>query len=111
MILYIIGFLVLSVYVLWTLYLAVMNLKRVKDTTGLTPINKVLGYPLLFLGLFFDLIVNVFVVSFIFLEFPKELTVTSRLKRHNTYGKGWRKSTAKWFEPVLDPFDPSGDHI
>lgn len=111
MILYLVGFLLFSVYALWTLYLAVMNLKRVKDTGGLTTVTKVLGYPLLFLGLFFDLIVNVFVVSFILLEFPKEFTVTSRLKRHNTEGKGWRKTVAKWFEPILDPFDPSGNHI
>jgi hypothetical protein len=55
-----------------------MNLKRVKDAGDLTTVTKVLGYPLLFLGLFFDFIVNVFVVSFILLEFPKELCKTLR---------------------------------
>ena len=39
------------------------------------------------------------------------MTVTARLKRHNATNTGWRKAVAVWFEPLLDPYDPSGDHI
>jgi hypothetical protein len=109
--LYIVGYLWLAAYLLFIFYLAVMNLKRVKDTVGLSTPVKVLGYPILFIGLLLDFIVNVFLVTFILMELPRELTVTSRFKRHNREGTGWRQAVARWFEPILDPFDPSGDHI
>lgn len=67
--------------------------------------------PLLVIGLVLDLIVNVAVMTVILLELPQETTVTARLKRHNRESSGWRKAVAVWFEPLLDPFDPSGDHI
>jgi hypothetical protein len=98
-------------YALYVFYAAVMNIKRVRDVGKLTIIGKVLGYPTLVVGLFLDLLVNVFVMSFVLLELPRELTVTSRLKRHHKESKGWRLAVVKFFEPVLDPLDPSGDHI
>lgn len=98
-------------YALWILYLAVMNLKRAKDAGLLTPITKALGYPVLFAGLVVNMTINFVVFTVILLEFPRETLVSERLKRHNRNGKGWRKSVAMWFEPLLDPFDPSGDHI
>ena len=100
-----------SFYVLWVLYLAVMNLKRVKDAGLLSPLALVLGYPVFIFGYLLDILVNVFLMTFILLEMPKELTVTARLKRHKQQSTGWRLSIAKWFEPLLDPFDPSGDHV
>jgi hypothetical protein len=51
------------------------------------------------------------VLTLLLLEWPKEMTVTARLKRHNATSTGWRKAVAVWFEPLLDPYDPSGDHI
>jgi hypothetical protein len=33
------------------------------------------------------------------------------MKRHNRSSTGWRLSVVRWFEPLLDPLDPSGDHI
>lgn len=100
----------LSFYVLWGLYLAVMNLKRAKDAGQLSKTALVLGTPILFVGLLVDLFCNV-LLSVPLLELPQELTVTARLKRHNKDVSGWRKSVALWFEPLLDPFDPTGDHI
>jgi len=100
-----------STYLLWIFYLAVMNLKRAKNAGMLTRTAKALGYPVLFVGWILDAFVNVFVLTLVMLELPRELLVTTRLKRHNRYGRGWRKSFARWFEPLLDPFDPSGDHI
>lgn len=103
------GFFIL--YALWVFYLAVMNLKRAKDAGLLTPTAKAFGYPVLFLGLLLDFIANVFVLTLLLAELPREGTVTSRLKRHNATSTGWRKAVAAWAEPLLDPFDPSGDHI
>lgn len=98
-------------YLLWLLFLAVMNLKRVRDAGLLTTTALVLGAPVLLLGLVVDALVNWLVMTIILIELPQEATVTARLKRHNAAGAGWRKSIAAWFEPLLDPFDPSGDHI
>lgn len=98
-------------YALYVFYAAVMNIKRVRDLGKLTLLGKIFGYPTLIIGLILDLIINVFVMTFLLLELPRELTVTSRLKRHHEESTGWRLAIVKFFEPVLDPLDPSGDHI
>ena len=100
-----------STYALWIFYIAVMGLKRARDDKKLTATAKVLGYPVLVVGLILDFFVNVLPMTILLLELPQETTVTSRLKRHNRESTGWRKSVALWAEPLLDPFDPSGDHI
>ena len=98
-------------YGLWIFYAAVMNIKRVRDMGKLTTMGKVLAYPTLVIGLVLDLLVNWLVMTVILVEIPRELTVTSRLKRHHKESTGWRLSVVKFFEPVLDPLDPSGDHV
>jgi hypothetical protein len=98
-------------YGLYVFYAAVMNLQRVRDMGLLTPMGKVLAYPTLVIGLILDLIVNLFVFTVVLLELPQELTVTARLKRHHKESTGWRLAVVKFLEPILDPLDPSGDHI
>lgn len=98
-------------YSLWVLYLAVMNLSRAKSANQLNGKARFFGTPVLIIGLFIDFLINVFCMTIVLLELPRETTVTSRLKRHNRESTGWRKAVAVWFEPLLDPFDPSGDHI
>lgn len=102
---------VIITYGLYVFYCAVMNIKRVRDMGRLTKLGMVFGYPTLIIGLVLDLMVNVFVMSIVLLEIPREFTVTARLKRHHKTSKGYRLAVVKWFEPVLDPLDPSGDHI
>lgn len=101
----------LAFYVLWTLFLAVMNLRRVKLAGQLSGKAKVLGAPLLVLGYLLDFVLNVGPMTLLLMELPRELTVSARLERHNLATSGWGKAVARWFEPLLDPFDPSGDHI
>lgn len=100
----------LSVYVLWVLYVAVMNLKRVRDANQLSRTATALRYPVFIFGYALDIAVNAVVMSVVLLEPPREFTVTARLKRHKN-SNGWRQAVALWFEPLLDPFDPSGNHI
>ena len=100
-----------SFYALWVFFLAVMNLKRVQEEGMLTKTAYALGMPVLGAGLVLDFMVNTFIMTFVLMELPQEFTVTARLKRHNETSSGWRKAVALWFEPLLDPFDPSGDHI
>jgi predicted transporter len=106
-----IGLSLASFYLLWVLFLAVMNLKRVKDAGLLHRKALILGTPVLILGLLVDALVNWFVMTLVLLELPQEVTVTARLKRHNKATGGWRKKVVGWFRPLLDPFDPSGGHI
>ena len=101
----------IATYALWVFYLAVMNLKRVRDQNKLTKTALYLGIPVLWTGVVLDAFVNIFIVSVILWEFPKELLVTARFKRHNAAPSGWRKKIVAWFEPLLDPFDPDGNHI
>jgi hypothetical protein len=106
-----IGVSLLITYALYVWYAAVMNIKRVRDAGKLTKLGMAFGYPTLVIGLVLDLLVNVFVMTIILLEVPQEWTVTSRLKRHHRESTGWRLAVVKFFEPVLDPLDPSGDHV
>lgn len=98
-------------YALWIFYLAVMNLSRAKKAGQLSTTALVLGTPVLIAGYLLDCLVNVFVMTLVLLELPRELTVTARLKRHHKESTGWRLAIVLWFEPILDPYDPSGDHI
>jgi hypothetical protein len=101
-----------SIYALWILYLAVMNLQRARDSGKLTKSAYYLGLPILYTGLLIDFLVNIFILSFIFIDLPKEFLVTSRLKRYVNNKSGWRKKLAIWFAlNLLDSFDPSGKHI
>ncbi len=100
-----------STYALWIFYLAVMSLKIAREADLLTTTAKVLGYPVLFVGYVLDCFVNTTVMTLVLFELPQEMTVTARLKRHNITSRGWRKAVAVWAEPLLDPFDPSGNHI
>ena len=100
-----------STYALWVFFLAVMSLKRAKDAGLLSTTAKVLGYPVLIVGYVLDCFVNFIAMTVLLMEIPQETTVTARLKRHNRESTGWRKSVALWAEPLLDPYDPSYDHI
>lgn len=101
----------LLTYTLWLFYIAVMNLKRVRDEGKLSRFAAILGYPVLFIGLLLDLIVNVVVMTPLLLEMPQEMTVTARLKRHLKESTGWQLAVVHFLKPILDPFDPSGTHI
>jgi hypothetical protein len=113
------GYIVFAVFghiALWILYLAVMNLKRARDTYPNAldnPVIRVLGTATLIVGYVLDFLLNVFVHTVLCLELPKETTISARLKRYNEDVNewAWRRAVAKWFEPLLDPFDPAGNHI
>lgn len=105
-------YLVGSIYVLWLFYLAVMNLAKAKESGTLSKTALYLGFPIFIVGYALDIFVNVFVMSFLFLEVPKEWTVTGRLKRHIYFSPGgWREALASWFcHNLLNSFDPNGRH-
>lgn len=98
-------------YALWGMYVLVMGLKRARDAGTLSRIAYVLGVPILVAGYLLDFIVNVTVCTLLFLEPPRETTVTARLKRHADKDN-WRGRIARWMAAhLLDPFDPDGRHV
>ena len=100
-----------TLYVLWILYLAVMNLKRAYDARTISKVALWLGYPVLLIGLALDALVNIFIMTVVFVELPREWLVTTRLKRHIKGDKSWRKSFSYFIcHTLLNAFDPSGDH-
>jgi hypothetical protein len=100
-----------SLYILWLMYLAIMNLKRVMDDGKMTPVAKYLASPIYYFGWVLDVLVNWVVLSIILLEPPHEYTFTARLKRH-ALNEGYRGKFARWMAVnLLDPYDPSGKHI
>src|SRR3990167_7859072 len=100
-----------SVYALWVLYIAVMGLQRARDAGKLSRVALALGYPVLFVGLALDALVNVFIFTFVLWSIPRELTVTARLTKHIEHGEGWRQGLSLWFaSTLLDAFDPRGIH-
>jgi hypothetical protein len=105
--------LALSPLLLWYLYAVVMALVSARDRYSGTlpwPI-RALGYPALGVGLAIDLLVNVTLCTLIFLELPRELTVSGRLWRISNAESSWRQRTALWLRVnLLDPLDPSGIH-
>lgn len=109
MIYYAIAF-VLLMPVMWTLYLAVMHLDTARRRGTLTTASKVVGYPILFIGLAFDVMFNAVWGSLLFLEPPREWLFTDRVSRWNDDEK-WRGAVARWIcDELLDPFDPRGQH-
>lgn len=100
-----------SIWVLWVMYLACMNLMRARDTGTLTKPAYYFGLTVLYPGLLLDVLVNLFCVTAILLEIPKEWTVSSRVERHCETGQGWRKAVCLFFRlNLLAPFDTSGKH-
>ena len=102
-----------ALYALWIFYAAVMGLKHAKLKGPLNKPLTVLGTPVLVGGYLLDAALNIVVMTVVCLEMPQELTISARLKRYNRDPREcwWRRKVAAIFEPILDPLDPSGDHI
>lgn len=104
-------YLLLSPWLLWMLYACVMRLKQVRDAGKLTLAMKVFGYPALFVGLAIDFVVNVVFGTLVFLQLPREMTLSTRLWRLSNGEPSWRQRWALWIRTqLLDSIDPSGIH-
>ena len=75
-------------------------------------VSKFIAYSILPVGLLADVLFNFTWGSIIFLEPPKELLMTTRLKRHLAdHKKDWRDRNANWFcKEFLNVYDPTGKH-
>lgn len=109
---------VLDTWALWVLYLGVMNLDRVYDAGQFPPGAERVARLTLFVGYIQDFVYNIVWASVLFLDPPRELLVTSRLRRYK-YGdrnlpsvSGWRLALTYWFvDNALDPYEHDGQHV
>lgn len=95
----------------WAIYVLVMGLYRAYLAKRLTPLTIALSVPILAVGYAMDALTNLTLASLIFAEPPREVLVTTRLKRHIAESAGWRFVLALYVcDNLLDVFDPTGDH-
>ena len=102
--------LILSLWAFYVFYLACMSLYRGHKQGTLTLASKVMGYPIMAVGLVLDVAMNVTVFSIVFMELPREWLVTARLKRHIKQHTIRAKVASFLCEQLLSPFDVDGNH-
>lgn len=106
-----IAYALLAFWLLWVLFLATMNLAQSKAEGKLHGFALWAGYTVLAVGLLVDLVVQITVATVMWLEFPREWTVSGRVERLCREGHGYRLGLALWFRrTLLAPFDRSGGH-
>lgn len=97
-------------WLMWLIFVCMMRLQEVRDAGKLTLAQKILGYPVLVFGLALDFVLNVTIGSLVFLEVPREMTLSARLWRLSN-GDGWRQKPALVIRVgLLDSIDPEGVH-
>ena len=88
-----------------------MGMVRAHKENKLNPVLWGMCVPFIVISLIVDFLNNVFVFTFLFAEFPKELTVTERLKRH-VKKYTFRGKVARFIgDTLLNAFDPTGNHL
>lgn len=106
-----VAYCLLTFWMLWVFYLAMMSLWRAQRAGTIGRVAFIPGYFTLLIGVLLDVLVNVTLMSIVFLELPSQWLVTQRLKYHNLHGQGWRQRLARWVcKNLLDAFDPTGCH-
>lgn len=101
-------------WLFWGVYVLVMGLYRAQLSGHLTGVALALSLPFVVLGYALDVATNLLLAPLLFLDWPRELLLTSRLKRYmgtQPPARRWQRTLAWWIcDHLLDPFDPSGRH-
>lgn len=107
----ILGLVLLDLYVFFIMYVSAMGMIRAHREGKLNTILWVLCVPWVVISWVIDVIHNLTLFTILYCEFPRELTVTERLKRHVSEHT-FRGKLSRWIaETVLNPFDYSGNHV
>jgi len=87
-------------------YVYIMRLRQKRDEGRLPSVMAIMIYPVVILGVIYDVLFNIFVGSVMFIELPQEWLFTARLKRIKKEDS-WKAPIAKWFcTHLLNPHDP-----
>lgn len=106
-----IGLFLADLYLFFIMYVAGMGMVRAHAEGKLNGVLWVLCLPFVALSWVIDVLHNVTVFTLIFVELPRELTVTERLKRHVTQ-QTFRGKLARWIaDTLLNSFDHTNNHV
>lgn len=93
-------------WLLWTFFVAVVYLRNLRDAGKLNGATMAFGKLTLAIGWTIDCAVNALVMTVVFFEPPRELTVTARLRRH-IRADNWRGRLARRIcTAFIEPIDP-----
>ena len=107
----IVGITLAIMWTFWAVYVLVMGVYRAHLSGRLGTVALILGLPIVIVGILLDVLVNVFIATFLFLDLPREFLMTSRMIRYRNTDKGWRAKVSQYIcDNLLDIFDPSGNH-
>lgn len=102
----------LNIGIVWLFYRVVMKFKAWRELGLLNPVTSAIGYTIMYIGLILDIEANIIVASVVFMELPRELTISARVKRLVRGEDGWRRSLAIWVARVLlNPYSGSKPHV
>jgi hypothetical protein len=94
------------IYVFWLVFIVVMAAKASWNTLTLTA--KIMLAPVCVLGVLLDVFFNIFIATFLLVDFPREAMFTHRLDRYEGM-TGWRQTFALWMcRTFLNPFQIGG---
>ena len=100
-------------FLLFLLWIVISGLSRAHAEGRLSPHVIAVGTGIAYIGLAWDVLCNVLICTVIFLDIPREATLSQRLRRL-LLTTGWRQRLALWFAvDLINPFsvDPSDPHI
>ncbi len=104
--------LVAYLWIFWFAYVGIMGIYRAHLAGRLDGFARAMSVPVVLLGYVLDVMANVTVAVLVFLDWPREWLVTTRLKRYRRDAPGTRNAKIAEYicEHLLDPFDPTGNH-
>jgi len=96
----------------WALYVFTMAIYRAHLNGNLGWFNTIMASPFIVAAMCVDVFANIFIAPFVFFELPRELLVTTRLRKIIAGGStAQNHMIAIWLcDSVLDPLDPTGNH-
>ena len=95
-----------STYILWLAYVFTMGVRERWDTLPMA--SKVLAFLPVVFAYLLDIAINVVIITVLYWEIPKEVTLTKRLHRWQMMSMRHpiRARKSKWVcENILNPFD------
>lgn len=106
-----VGIVLAIMWTFWAVYVLVMGVYRAHLSGRLGTVALILGLPIVVVGIVLDVLVNIFIATFLFLDLPREFLMTSRMIRYRNTDTGWRAKLSQFIcDNLLDIFDPSGNH-
>lgn len=103
----------LALFAFWIMWAAVSAMARARDEGRLSKPVVRAGEAFAAVGIVYDCACNIVICTFLFLEIPREPTLSQRLRRL-VMGQGWRSRFATWVAVnLVNPFspDPNSPHI